>query len=219
MCIANWKEELSSKEQVALAHDYAMIDLPSHIDGWVLPRAEVREEVARVLMGTPWQVGAQAWAPGCEGVCGLTLVGHGSRREHEGSSERVAQARAAVAAGARVVVCVGERAGENREEILAQQIAELADVCPHGTVIAYEPLWAIGGSAPLLGDELARALLAVRQIVARVSPRCSSVLYGGSVMSEHVLAVRDAGADGLLIGRASWSNASWNALVKQAHLW
>jgi triosephosphate isomerase len=130
------------------------------------------------------------------------IVGHSERRQYFGETdEGVAQrARAALAAGLRVIACVGEteaerEAGETKE-VLRRQVGVLE--AHDGLVVAYEPVWAIG-TGKTATPELAQAAHAFIKSLLD-----APVLYGGSVKADNadeLLAQPDV--DGALVGGAS----------------
>ena len=147
--------------------------------------------------------------------CSHVILGHSERRTDHGetSIEVCAKTRAAWAAGLIAVVCVGETESERDDdktlEIVGSQISESV---PDGatsanTVIAYEPVWAIGTGRTASPDE-AQAVHAF--IRAKLNDRFGGedermrILYGGSMKpgnAAELIALRDI--DGGLIGGAS----------------
>ncbi len=144
----------------------------------------------------------------------FVLCGHSERRQHHAESDEavLAQAEAALAAGLMPIVCVGEKDGQSREEVLKRQLAGLTDNTR--VVIAYEPIWAIGtGKAAAPADAQAAALI-IRQAIGLRQPR---ILYGGSVTAENAGAyLAEADIGGLLIGGASLKPAEFSAIVSIA---
>ncbi|MGZ8687997.1 MAG: triose-phosphate isomerase [Gaiellaceae bacterium] len=140
-----------------------------------------------------------------------TLVGHSERRLYFGESDDSVRARAeaALAAGLKVIACVGESEAEREtgrtEEVLARQVAVLPR---HGElVIAYEPVWAIG-TGKTATKEMAQEAHA---FIKSLHP--TRVLYGGSVKPENaqeLLAQPDV--DGALVGGASLDPDSFAAI-------
>jgi triosephosphate isomerase len=142
------------------------------------------------------------------------IVGHSERRHGLGEDDALvkAKARAGLAAGLLVVLCIGETEAEyvagKRDEVLTRQ---LDGSLPEGAtaetlVVAYEPVWAIGtGRTPSLAEigethDLLRSLLAERiEGGAEVA-----LLYGGSVKPENAADIMAlAAVDGALVGGAS----------------
>ena len=160
------------------------------------------------------------------GVHGVVL-GHSERREHFGETDRALALKvpAALRAGLRPIVCVGETEAEREESAterkLRQQVHDdLANV-PEGelerVVIAYEPIWAIGTGRVASADQAQEAIAFIRALVAdraaQAAPRVR-VLYGGSVKPENapeLLALPDV--DGALVGGASLEVASFAEIV------
>jgi len=153
------------------------------------------------------------------------IVGHSERRAMHGELDRTvrAKARAAHRAGLTAIVCVGETAGEREagltEQVVRRQLAgSLPDgACAGNTVIAYEPVWAIGtGLTPTTAD-VARVHAAIREaLTARFGHGGADmrILYGGSVKPSNaaeLLAV--ANVDGALVGGASLEASDFLGII------
>lgn len=160
------------------------------------------------------------------------IVGHSERRQyHAEIDELIAKkAKAALEAGLIPIVCVGETL-EQREvnvtfELLALQVkvalAGLNATQVKKTVIAYEPVWAIGTGKTASAEEAAAACKHIRAVVrevygARVS-RAVSILYGGSMNpqnAEELLSQADI--DGGLIGGASLKAEDFAKIIHAAN--
>jgi triosephosphate isomerase len=163
------------------------------------------------------------------GVDGAVL-GHSERRQYFGETDRALQEKvpAALAAGLRPILCVGEtederEAGET-ERKLRHQVQEglekvaterLADV-----VIAYEPIWAIGTGRVATPDQAQEAIAFVRALVEdrdKAAGQAVRILYGGSLKPDNapeLLALPDV--DGALIGGASLEAGSFAKIVEIA---
>jgi triosephosphate isomerase len=163
---------------------------------------------------------------GVEGV----VLGHSERREMFGETDRALQLKvpAALAAGLKPILCVGEteeeREADETERKLRHQVKEglarveterLGDV-----VIAYEPIWAIGTGRVATAEQAQEAIAFVRALVAdrsREQAERTRVLYGGSVKPEScpaLLALPDV--DGALVGGASLEADSFASIVAAA---
>jgi triosephosphate isomerase len=158
----------------------------------------------------------------------VVIVGHSERRQLCGmTDEVVAQTAAAVQAGGLTpIVCVGEteheRASGVTRDILAGQIETALRGIGRGleerTVIAYEPIWAIGtGLAATVEDaqEVCAFLRSqLRQARGDVAAEIR-ILYGGSAKPENAAEfVAQADIDGLLVGGASLVAGSFAAIVE-----
>jgi triosephosphate isomerase len=144
------------------------------------------------------------------------ILGHSERRadHHEDSTTVCAKAQAAQAAGLQAVICVGETlterdAGQTLAVIGAQLDSSVPDTATgDNTVIAYEPVWAIGTGRIATTDQIAEVHGFIR---ARLNARFGAaaggafrLLYGGSVKPDNaaqIFAVQDV--DGALVGGAS----------------
>ena len=145
--------------------------------------------------------------------CRYALVGHSERRRLHGESDAVvaAKARAALAAGLTPIACVGEtleqRERGETEAVVARQVdAVIAAVEPETarTVVAYEPVWAIGTgrTASPAQAQAVHAVLRARLAAAHSKDVC--ILYGGSVNASNAAALfAMPDVDGALVGGAS----------------
>ncbi|MGY8960108.1 MAG: triose-phosphate isomerase, partial [Alphaproteobacteria bacterium] len=148
--------------------------------------------------------------------CAYVIVGHSERRaDHGETSEQVcAKAAAAHRAGVRAVICVGETEAERDSgDTLAVISAQLSGSVPAGatatnTVVAYEPVWAIGTGRTPTNEEAQAVHAHIRTaLVASHGAAVSAgmrLLYGGSMKPDNatgLLAQPDI--DGGLIGGAS----------------
>ena len=157
------------------------------------------------------------------------IVGHSERRaDHgEGDAEVRAKAEAGWRAGLIAIVCVGETEAE-RDAGRALEIVggQLAGSIPHGataasSVVAYEPVWAIGtGRTPSLNEIAEMHDFMRARLVERFGPDTGNavrVLYGGSVKpgnADEIFAVSNV--DGGLVGGASLKAADFSAIVAAA---
>lgn len=150
--------------------------------------------------------------------CGYVIVGHSERRAQHGEDNAAVYAKAqqALAYGLRPVICVGESLAEReagaQEAVVERQLAE--SVPPDAqTLIAYEPVWAIGTGRSAQDDDIAAMHAHIKKRLDCDVP----VLYGGSVRPENagdVLAI--AGVNGVLVGSASLKGGDFAQIVGAA---
>jgi triosephosphate isomerase (TIM) len=157
----------------------------------------------------------------------FVLVGHSERRHvfHETDEDTARKCVAVVAAGLMPILCVGEQlaereAGRTNDVVIRQLHAGFSRLSPEQitrTLIAYEPVWAIGTGRTATPQDAAdthavlhRALSEIIRVDAAMIP----ILYGGSVNPANASALLAAPrVDGLLVGGASLDPASWAAIV------
>ena len=154
--------------------------------------------------------------------CRYVIVGHSERRFEHGETDSLirAKAEAAHCAGLCAVICLGEDevqrdAGRALEVVEAQLSGSLpADARAGNTVVAYEPVWAIGSGRTPNTTDIATVHAHLRGLLCRSMPDEGTgvrLLYGGSVKPDNaaeILAVADV--DGALVGGASLNvDAFW----------
>jgi triosephosphate isomerase len=143
------------------------------------------------------------------------IVGHSERRSAHGETDEQVRSKAiaAIAAGLKPIICVGEteaqRDGGEAEAVVATQIANsVPDAAEnHEVNIAYEPIWAIGTGRTPSNEEIAAMHASIRQkLVDRFGDKGLNIriLYGGSLKPQNareILAIENV--DGGLVGGAS----------------
>lgn len=145
----------------------------------------------------------------------FVIVGHSERRAAYGETDDMvrAKAEAAMGAGLKPIICVGETENErdagDAENVVATQLAgSIPDAAEqHETVVAYEPIWAIGTGRTPTSAEIAQMHGRIREIlVERFGERGETIriLYGGSLKPQNareILAIENV--NGGLVGGAS----------------
>lgn len=158
------------------------------------------------------------------------VLGHSERRLLFGETDKALALKvpAALAAGLRPILCVGEseqeRDGEDTERKLRQQIKDDLVNVPNErlaeVVIAYEPIWAIGTGRVATPEQAQDAVGFIRALVGDRSAAAAQqvrILYGGSVKPENaaeLLALPDV--DGALVGGASLDAEAFAQIVTAA---
>ena len=156
------------------------------------------------------------------------IIGHSERRQYFGETDQTVNARvkAALAAGLKPIICVGEtleeREADKVEEVLVRQTKaaleglEKSDI--DNLVIAYEPVWAIGTGRTATAEVANETIAIVRRTVAEVfCPHCAErvrIQYGGSMNPKNVkelMAMPEI--DGGLIGGASLKAVDFSQVV------
>ena len=162
--------------------------------------------------------------------CQYVLVGHSERRALYGESDALVAEKfaAALAAGLRPVLCVGETLAERESgktaEVVAKQMAAVLDrvgvAALANAVVAYEPVWAIGTGKTATSEQAQEVHAAIRAQVAALDTKVAEgvqILYGGSVKpsnAEELFGMPDI--DGGLIGGASLVAADFLAICRAA---
>ena len=227
----NWKMNgtRSSLDQIKAISEGVRGGLSSKVDALICPPATLLYVATALCTDSPLSIGAQDCHQNASGAhtgdisaemiadCFGTyvIVGHSERRtDHDEDDALVrAKAEAAHAADLTAIICIGETEEQRRKgETLDVLKRQLAGSIPDGanaarTVIAYEPVWAIGtGLTPTVADvEEAHAFMR-RELSERFGEQGSTmrILYGGSVKpsnAKELTAVPNV--DGALIGGAS----------------
>jgi len=158
--------------------------------------------------------------------CQYVIVGHSERRTNHYETDELVNKKAAAAinAGLKVIICIGETeaerdAGKTINVCSAQIMGSVPDnATAANTVIAYEPVWAIGTGRTPTTAEVQEVHAAVRKVIAKKLGRANAnkmrILYGGSMKpsnAKELLALPDV--DGGLIGGASLKAADFMAIA------
>jgi len=232
----NWKMNGLGADLAVLEALKAGLKNPA-CDVLVCPPATLLARAA-AMAGGAFAVGGQDCAPQASGAhtgdvsaamlrdagAAFVILGHSERRRDHGETDAqvAAKAKAASAAGLTTIICVGEsrdqrQAGAAQNICQGQLLASVPkDATTQSTVIAYEPVWAIG-----TGDTATSADIAAMHAHLRACLpghlREARILYGGSVTPENaaeILALKDV--NGALVGGASLKAADFLRIIGAA---
>ncbi len=227
----NWKMNGLHADGVALAAGIAEKLKAAGVvsfDLLICPPATLIWPVSAVVKGCGVAVGGQDCHPKTSGAhtgdispsmlvdagCSYVIVGHSERRQDHKEPDALiaAKAAAAHAAGLTAIICVGETLAQREAGQAGAVVAsQLSGSIPAGstaanTVVAYEPVWAIGTGRNATPADVAEIHAAIRADLIKRIPggSCVRILYGGSVKQSNagdLMAVPDV--DGALVGGAS----------------
>lgn len=158
----------------------------------------------------------------------FVLVGHSERRHVFGETDDETRKKcgAALRAGLRPVLCVGEkleerRAGETDNVVLRQLRAALVDLDPAHMaqmLVAYEPVWAIGTGQTAQPQDASAVHGVIRGALKHFAADRANeipIVYGGSVNSGNAQSLLAAAeVDGLLVGGASLDPEGWATIAR-----
>jgi triosephosphate isomerase len=164
------------------------------------------------------------------GGAAFTLIGHSEvRAQGEKTEDRAHKVALSLQSKLMTVLCVGEKERDNHgkylselEEDIRQSLSLVKRELFQYLVVAYEPVWAIGGSAPATPHECFEVVIALRRALASLvgieHAKKVYVLYGGTVSSENAKSfLEEGGVDGLLIGRASQEVGAFFDIITSSH--
>jgi len=229
----NWKMNGLKADGLALAGDLAerlKAEQDPVFDMLVCPPFTLIGSIGDAIAGSPVALGAQDCHAEEKGAhtgdisaamlrdqgCGFVIVGHSERRTDHGETDADVKAKAAatLAAGLAVIICIGETEAErDAGKTLDVVKTQLSGSLPEGTsaantVIAYEPVWAIGTGRTPSNEEVQEVHALIRTGLASALGEDVAggvrILYGGSMKPENareLIALADV--DGGLIGGAS----------------
>ena len=208
----------------------------------VCPPFPFLETASRAIGGSGVHLGAQNCSSESSGAftgevaaamladfgCRYVIIGHSERRTLYGETETIIAKKltAAVAAGLRPILCVGETLEERErgdmERVIGAQLDGIIDVCGidafGGFELAYEPVWAIGTGKTATPAQAQEVHAFIRGRLAGHDAAVASrmrILYGGSMKASNALELlSQQDIDGGLIGGASLDATDFLAIAK-----
>ena len=237
----NWKMHLRNSTARKLAEDVVRA-AAAHpgADVAVFPAFVHLAAVGDVVRGSRVLLGAQACHDRAEGAhtgdvaaemladagVKIVLCGHSERRQAGETDAMVfARVRAALRAGLRPLLCVGETLAEREagrtDEVLRRQTATGIEAVPPADLsrldVAYEPVWAIGTGRTATAETAVAAHRVVRDVLVTrfgapgAGPR---ILYGGSVKPSNAAELMSSeGVGGVLVGGASLDPEAFSSIL------
>jgi len=239
----NWKMHHGGATGCELARELARRCDMGGVDVVIAPPFTALAAIAHEVQGSRVDLAAQNMHPLPAGAftgeisapmlleagCRWVIVGHSERRQMFGETDALVRQKvvAAMAAGLRPIVCIGEtleeREAKKTLDVVFRQLAafsaEMAKK-PGFCAIAYEPVWAIG-TGKVAGPEQAQEVHeAVRGRLRAVSAELAEqtrVLYGGSVKQDNAVGLFGCpDVDGALVGGASLDADSFSEIAQAA---
>ena len=243
----NWKMNKTMTETRAFAEDFkALLGKPKWCEVVLCVPAVNISTALRLFKDTRVAIGAQNLHYEASGAytgevsaemlkdlgVKYVIIGHSERRQYYNETDFTVNKKvhAALDAGLRPIVCVGESL-EQRElgvtmELIAYQVkAALAGVPAEQmrhVVIAYEPIWAIGTGKTATAEQAGEVCQSIRTVIRKLYgarlARAVTIQYGGSMNAKNaaeLLAQEDV--DGGLIGGASLKPADFMEIINAAN--
>jgi triosephosphate isomerase len=242
----NWKMNKTVAEALALVRSLKLeLANVREVDMVICPPFTALAEVSRAVLESNLRLGAQNMSEHNFGAftgeiaAGMlkefsvrfVILGHSERRQFQKESDELIskKARAALAASLRPIVCVGEtlaeREGGQTEKVLETQVrGSLAGLTPAQmgeTVVAYEPVWAIGTGRNATSAQAQEAHAFIRRRLAAMFEesvaRRVRIQYGGSVKPSNARELMEQpDVDGALVGGASLDARSFSDIIKNS---
>jgi triosephosphate isomerase len=242
----NWKMNKTVAEALALVSDLK-IELANvkEVDLVVCPPCTAMESVSKAILDSNIRLGAQNMSEHnfgaytgeiCAGMLKefsvrYVILGHSERRQYQKESDALIAKRALAAhnASLKPMVCVGETLAEREagqmEKVLETQVrgslAGLSNDQMLETVIAYEPVWAIGTGKTATTQQAQEAHAFIRGLLVKMFDEAVAkrvrIQYGGSVKPANARELMSQpDVDGALVGGASLEARSFADIVKNS---
>ena len=238
----NWKMNTTVGEAVALVKVMRdELDKVKNVEKIVCPPFVSLAPVGELIKGSSVKLGAQNLYFAEKGaytgeispvmiadLCEFVIIGHSERRQYFNETGEIVNKKiaAALKAGLKPILCIGEQLEENEAgqteavvfEQLSSSLAGIDDL--DGLILAYEPIWAIGTGKAATGEQANKTIAFIRQGITRMygdeTARETRILYGGSVNAANTGEVmRQPDIDGALVGGASLKAAEFLSIVNQ----
>lgn len=137
-----------------------------------------------------------------------TIIGHSERRNYNKETDEEINKKVikALENDLKVILCVGENKGEDKEKIIEYQLLnDLKDIKNiDNLIIAYEPIWCIGTGITPTNDQIETTVSFIQTIIEKKFGKSVKVIYGGSVDKDNILTLKKINnLSGFLIGKAS----------------
>jgi len=238
----NWKMNTTLSEATELVNKMLReLDGVENVDKVLCPPFISLAAVGELIKGSSIKLGAQNVYFEEKGaytgeisplmladLCEFVIIGHSERRQYFNETGEIVNRKivAALKAGLKPILCVGERLEENEagrtEKVVTEQLnSSLAGVNSiNGLTIAYEPVWAIGTGKAATGKQANETIGLIRRTISKLyGERIAQdlrILYGGSVTANNATEfMQQPDIDGALVGGASLKADQFLSIVNQ----
>jgi triosephosphate isomerase (TIM) len=242
----NWKMNKTAAEALVLVGNLKLeLAKIREVDIVICPPFTALESVSKVILDSNLRLGAQNMSEQnfgaftgeiCAGMLKefsvrYVILGHSERRQHQKESNALIARKAAAAHGASLkpIVCVGETLAEREEgqtdKVLETQVrGSLAGLTKEQmveTVMAYEPVWAIGTGKTATTQQAQDAHAFIRSLLVKIFDEAVAkkvrIQYGGSVKPANARELMgQPDVDGALVGGASLEARSFADIIKNS---
>ena len=240
----NWKMNKNIGESIELANAIkrSLFDIEG-LEVAICPPFTSLSDVREILMDTNIRLGAQDCYWEKEGAftgevsvamlkdvgCDYCIIGHSERRQFFGETNETVnkKAKAVLKEGLRPIVCVGEKLEERKKnktfEVIKDHVVNslysLSKEDMLKTVIAYEPVWAIGTGVNATKEQAQEVHKYIRSLLKEMFgeevAKAVRIQYGGSVKPDNIKElISQEDVDGALVGGASLKADSFIQIVK-----
>ena len=247
LIVANWKMHKSIQEAVTTVASIkaGVHKATAECEIVICPPFPALAAVNQALKESPLELGAQDMHPESEGAftgevsalmlkdvgCRFVILGHSERRIHFHETDQFVnqKVKAALKYSLVPIVCIGETLQEREarkafEVVKAEFDSSLKDLKAEEierTVIAYEPIWAIGTGRTATPEQAEQMHSYIRRLLhekyGETAASRVAILYGGSVRPENMTALmQKPNVDGALVGGASLKAESFIQIVVSA---
>ena len=242
-CVANWKMNFNSSDTKSFLENWGKKDLNNkEVKTIFCPSFTELKTTAELLHNSDSELGAQNVYYLSNGAytgeiscrmlkdlgCNWVIIGHSERRAIFGETDEMVchKLNKLTSENMYPIVCIGETKDEREngktEEVLSRQLLvafenQKGKNIEH-TVIAYEPVWAIGTGITATIDMISEAHQCIRNIFNTngFNGNEISILYGGSVTNENAAELSNiTDVDGFLVGGASLDVEKFYAIYNQ----
>ncbi len=237
----NWKMYKTIEKTLAFIKDLLAKELNPKVSVYLAVPFTAISAASKAAKGSSLRIGAQNMHDAPEGAftgeisakmlidagAQFVILGHSERRLIFGETSEFVnrKIKAALNAGLRPILCVGETLQEREEnktqsvlqDQLEKSLSEITEKEFSKILIAYEPVWAIGTGRTATPEQAEEMHVFCRHFLEKkfgAAAETVSILYGGSVKPENTKVLMDQkNIDGVLVGGASLSVDSFNKII------
>ena len=242
MIAGNWKMNTTINEAIELVKTMQTgLDKIDNVEKVLCPPFISLAAVGELIKGSSIKLGAQNLYFEEKGaytgeisplmlveLCEFVIIGHSERRQYFNETDEIINKKvpAALKAGLKPILCIGERLEENEagltEEVVTKQLRSALAGIDYlgGMIIAYEPVWAIGTGKTATGEQANQTISLIRHNISELYDEETAqdvrILYGGSVTADNATEfMQQLEIDGALVGGASLKADQFLSIVRQ----